>query len=101
MTQIGLDLTEGKRRKAEGQEQVKAREDYGWLDQARRVARGLALAHGNVTSDDVLARVGRPVGVHHNLIGNIFSVGFVRIGFTQTKRPEGHSRMIGVWTITE
>ena len=97
MSQVELNLTKGLELKEEGQARVKSK-DYGWLEEARTVARGIIAEQGQVTSDEILARIGKPIGVHHNLIGTIFQTPeFRRVGFCQTKRPEGHARMIGVW----
>lgn len=53
-----------------------------------------------MTSDEVLAVVGFPDGIHHNVVGTIFKERcWVRAGFVRTRRPEGHARLIGVWKL--
>ena len=72
----------------------------GWLEYARAVARTLARDKGRLTADDVLAVTGMPVGIHHNVVGAIFSSReFLRVGFTKTARPKGHSRIISIWRL--
>ena len=73
----------------------------GWLRLARQVAEELATANGRVTIDNVLAVIGLPDELHHNVAGVVFKKGFMRVGFTPTHRPEGHGRMIGVWTLVD
>jgi hypothetical protein len=71
-----------------------------WLALARSVARELCLAYGSTTSDDVIGSIGKPINHHYNVVGAIFGkTDFVRVGFTPTKRPSGHARMIGVWAL--
>jgi hypothetical protein len=96
MTQLNLDLQAGQRAKRDGLDRVEATAQE-WLADARREARHICYRVGTVTTDDVLAKVGLPVGIHHNVIGAIFRTGFERVGFRPTKRPEGHARLIGVW----
>ena len=71
-----------------------------WLNNARAVAADICQDHGSVTTDDVLEKIGTPIGVHPNVIGSIFRHGaFRRIGFQPTTRPQGHGRLIGVWIL--
>ena len=94
-----FDLDRGRALKHEAHQAFEERAGW-WLGQARRVAREVCREKGSVTSDDVLAVVGLPNGVHHNVVGTIFKERcWVRVGFTQTKRPEGHARLIGVWRL--
>ena len=72
-----------------------------WITIARRVAGLLAEANGRVTSDIVIAVVGLPEGIHHNVIGTMFSMGFTRAGSTPTRRPVGRYRRIGVWELND
>ena len=99
--QILFDFEKGQALKADALDRLEEK-GHIWLTQARAVARDHALRFGRVTADDVIAQIGKPDGHHHNLIGAIFANGeFVRVGYTQTKRPEGHARVIGVWRIHE
>ena len=93
-----FDLDAGKAMKRDALErfEVKAQE---WLTQAREAAVEICRRKRTVTSDEVLEVVGMPSGPHHNVIGAIFSKGFVRVGFRRTRRPEGHARLIGVWKL--
>ena len=93
-----FDLPAGKAAKREALERFEGYA-FGWLDNARRVAREICAGQGTVTSDDVLEVTGLPEGLHHNVIGAIFIKGFARVGFRRTRRPQGHARMIGVWKV--
>ena len=97
-----FDLKEGRRRKDEAMD---AFEQSGreWLGRSRMAALTIYRHHGNVTTDDVLAIVGKPpAGLHHNIIGAIFSGSTWEIvGYTKTQRPEGHARRIGIWRLKE
>jgi len=71
-----------------------------WLKRARQAAREVCRRKGSATSDDVLAEVGLPDGIHHNVVGAIFREPcWVRAGFVRTRRPEGHARLISVWRL--
>ena len=70
-----------------------------WLVNARRVAAEICKEKGFVTSDDVIERIGLPVGRTHNLVGALFHKGFYLTGYTQTKRKVGHARRIGQWKV--
>ena len=95
-----FDLEAGQAAKEEALERFES-ESQAWLAQARQIAREVCRRKGTATSDDVLTATGLPEGLHHNVVGAIFRRGFVRVGFTQTARPEGHARVIGVWEIGE
>jgi len=71
--------------------EVKAQD---WLTQAREAAVVICHKKGTVSSDDVLEAVGMPDGIHHNVIGAVFSKGFIRVGFRRTRRPRrlAHAR---------
>ena len=97
--QLQFDLDEGRERKREGVSRVTER-GIVWLDEARAIAIRICRERGRVTADDILSEVGKPMDCHHNIIGAVFVGGlFRRIGNTQTKRPEGHARVIGVWVL--
>ena len=97
-----FDLKEGRRRKDAAMD---AFEQSGrqWLGRARMAAMSHLEFIGWVTTDDVLAIVGKPpAGLHHNIIGAIFSGSTWEIvGYTKTQRPEGHARRIGIWRLKE
>ena len=93
-----FDLEAGRAMKRDALERFEIKAE-DWLCRARDAAREICGRKGAVTSDDVLEIVGMPEGVHHNVIGAIFSKGFVRVGFRRTRRPEGHARLIGVWKV--
>jgi len=96
-----FDLSEGQRRKQDGIALVTFH-GSGWLNRARAAARAIAAKQGKVTSDEVLAVVGHPEreGLHRNSCGAIFQdPGFVLVGYTRTRRPEGHARKIGEWRL--
>ena len=93
-----FDLEAGQAAKRDALERFEVKAE-DWLTRARCAARKICRRNGTVTSDDVLEVVGMPEGVHHNVIGAIFSKGFIRAGFRRTRRPESHARLIGVWKL--
>lgn len=95
-----FDLPAGQERKREALERFEHTGAF-WLSRARAVAHEHAIANGKVTSDDVLAVVGMPEDMHHNLVGAIFALRdeWRAVGRTATKRAEGHSRRITVWRL--
>ena len=98
---VQLSLQAGTRLKEMGIARVAAN-GADWLGMARDVARQLAQRGAIVTSDDVLEVAGLPMGVHHNVIGAIFTErGWIRVGFTHTKRIGSHARIISKWCLAE
>jgi hypothetical protein len=96
--QLSLDLAAGTEAKKNALASFEIRA-ADWLALARHTAREICRSQGTVSSDDVLAEIGMPEGFHHNVVGAIFnSREFVRVGFRRTRRPQGHARMIGVWS---
>jgi len=96
-----FDLEAGERLKKEALDNFELTASE-WLTQARAVAIEHAKIFGYVTVDDVIGRTGKPVNHHHNVIGAIFATGqFRRVGYTKTRRPEGHARIIGVWEVDD
>jgi hypothetical protein len=75
----------------------------GFLARARMLARLICLERGTVTTDDLQARLTRPLEAHVNIWGAILrSSQFVPTGeFVHTRRPEGHARRIQVWRLVE
>jgi hypothetical protein len=72
-----------------------------WLEKARKYAKTHATKHIFVTTDNVLAAVGTPMGKHgSSSIGAIFRNGmFTKVGYTPSTRPSSHRREIGVWRL--
>ncbi len=82
-----FDLEAGERLKKEALDNFELTASE-WLTQARAVAIEHAKIFGCVTVDDV--------------IGAIFATGqFRRVGYTKTRRPEGHARIISVWEVDD
>lgn len=96
--QLTLDLGAGTEAKKNALASFEVRA-ADWLALARKTARDICRDQGTVTSDDILGEIGMPEGLHHNVVGAIFASGeFIRVGFRRTRRPQGHARMIGVWS---
>lgn len=67
----------------------------------RGYAQQHAIEFGSVTSDDVRlwANLNDIYPLHHNAWGAVFRAGFQRIGFTQSKIPSNHARIISIWAM--
>lgn len=70
-----------------------------YLKKAREQARKICAKKGEVCSDDIQEILPTPSGIHHNVAGAIFRKDFVRLGYCQTRRPQGRARMISRWRI--
>lgn len=73
---------------------------YGdWVDKARASAIQFAKTHGKVTSDDLYEICPLPEGAHPNLMGSVWrGINLRMIGYTQSRRPEAHGRIIRVYS---
>jgi len=70
-----------------------------WLEKARQYAAMHASKHTFVTSDDVLAGVGKPQGTT-SVAGAIFRNGrFTKVGYTPSSRVTTHGREISIWRL--
>lgn len=71
----------------------------GLIAAARTIARQIAREQGEVTIDDVRARLGvLPATVDRRALGAVFSEpGWVLVGYRPSRRRECHHRPIGVW----
>ena len=67
----------------------------------RDYAQQHAVKYGQVTSDDcrLWANNNNIYPLHHNAWGAVFRAGFQRIGFTQSKIPSNHARIISIWAM--
>ena len=69
-----------------------------WLAKARACAVDYARRHGSVTSDHVRHLCPIPTQFDPRILGAVFKCDdLVAVGFTHTKRREGHARIIRVW----
>ena len=88
-----FDLFEGRARKTTALEGMEKRE---WVQEARRVAVGIAQTRGKVCADDVRPHVGP--APHDNCWGTVFSKDlFYKGSATQATRPEAHARWVHWW----
>lgn len=92
-----LDLFEGRRLRDAGIDLATSTRQYN-LKLARQVARVHCQAQGQVTADDVQESL-RAWNIDlGNAAGGIFrGPGWVKIGYTQSKRVSNHARVIAVW----
>jgi hypothetical protein len=72
-----------------------------WEQQAEQIIRDLAQA-GTFTSDDLRQRLPAQVSPSNNEVGALFrrlaAAGRIHcVGYEQTRRPEGHGRLIRRW----
>ena len=92
--QLGLELRD------QGLESV-SRNNENWLKAMRARARLIARARGSVSSDDIHAYCDEinwhPN--HHNAFGAVFRVGFRRVDYIKSTRPEARGRDIKLWAI--
>ena len=77
-----------------------------WIGHAYNVAYSHALKYGTVTSDDVRKLCPIPIRFDARILGAVFNPrrsGFrlKSVGFTHTKRREGHARIIRIWRVME
>ena len=73
-----------------------------WLEEARQVARQIALSRGVVTSDDVKDVIGEPPeGLHHNIAGAIFRRGkeWEWVGMVPSRRALNNASLISQWRL--
>lgn len=78
----------------------KNRED--WLLAARNTARKLLNSRLNITIEDVLEITPLPKYLHRNTIGKVFhDTDFVAVGYTLTRKPSSHSRVIRKWSLKQ
>ena len=72
-----------------------------WVERARSAAKSLALWKGSVSIDDVLEACPRPESVNPNATGAVFreKCCWRRIGYTPSKAPAAHARVIGVYEL--
>jgi hypothetical protein len=94
-----FNAIEGNRRKVRGM--AKAEAGYLFMDQARKLARTIALLHGQVTADDVqkaLHRRGLPL--MGCAAGPLFrGPEWLAIGWRASDRIQNHGRAQRVWRL--
>jgi hypothetical protein len=96
-----LDLLSGVRLRDVGVQKV-YENNKGWVDEARAVAKSLAVERGLISIDDVLEAIPRPVDVHPNATGSIFREKcWLNVGYTKSRSPSAHARAIGVFQLKE
>ena len=94
--ELGLSL------KAKGQ----ARATAGATDWHEMALKWLSEALGDFSADDLVEDIGLPNKVatnRNNAVGAVFSSarksGLIRrVGWTQSRRPESHGRVVAIWT---
>lgn len=102
-TMIQSDLfNEGERLKSEGKDlAVKNRADV--FRTAKQWSKWLGNLQETVTADDVhdrMEKLGYVSGDLGNAAGSVFSGGqWERVGYTKSRRPSNHARVIGVWRL--
>jgi hypothetical protein len=93
MNDLQYDLFTGRALKTAAMERMESRE---WVQEARRVAVGIARSRGRVRADDVRPHV--PPAPHDNCWGAVFSKDtFYKGSSTQATRPEAHARWVHWW----
>lgn len=87
------------RQRADGGIQRVSRHDTLWVEKARLLARQIASQRGRVCSDDLHEALPLPDGAHPNLMGSVWrGINLRMIGYTQSRRPEAHGRIIRVYS---
>jgi hypothetical protein len=94
--ELGLSL------KARGQAQA-LRGAGAWHEEALK---WLSEAYGDFSADDLIENIGLPHDIamnKNNAVGAAFTaarrIGLIRrVGWTQSRRPEGHGRVIALWS---
>ena len=91
-------MNEGQILKQYGIELVRSH-NPDFVELCRGYAREHATAYGSVTSDDVRlwANLNDIYPNHPNAWGAVFKTGFERVGFTKSKIPSNHARIISIW----
>jgi len=77
----------------------------GASDWHERAQKWLSSAYGDFSADDLIEGIGLPHDVamnKNNAVGAAFTAarrtGLIRrVGWTQSRRPEGHGRVIALW----
>lgn len=83
----------------EGIKKVK-KNNEAWVEKARSTAKSLAIWKGCVSIDDVLEACPRPASVNPNATGAVFREKcWKKIGYTQSKNPSAHARVIGLYEL--
>jgi len=72
-----------------------------FLTQAIALAREIAKKRGDVTADDVRARLPIPPGTNPSVMGAVFRRGFKYVGYMKSTRPAARSRRILVYALEE
>ena len=73
-----------------------------WLERARGIACDVAHRKGYVTADDIHEFCPPPSEFDPRVIGAVFQPRmFVKVGMTQTGRPEAHARPIALFRLEE
>lgn len=71
-----------------------------WLEECRITARRLLKTRQSITIEDVLRVCPRPKYLKPNVTGSVFKDGdFVPVGYTVTRKPSSHRRVIRLWSI--
>lgn len=70
-----------------------------WIETARAAARQIATEKGSVTIDQVREVCPPPDDVDSRIMGNVFKSGFVRVGYKNSDRREGHGRAICIFEL--
>ena len=94
-------LQQGRERAEHGIRKVSRH--YGdWVAKAQAAAIQHAQMYGEVTSDDLYDICPLPDGAHPNLMGSVWrGITLKAIGYTPSRRPEAHGRIIRVYTTQE
>jgi len=72
-----------------------------FLTQAIEIARETAKKRGDVTADDVRARLPIPPGTNPSVMGSVFRRGFRCVGHMKSTRADARSRRILVYALEE
>jgi hypothetical protein len=96
-----LSLFRGRALKVEAVQRRSARDPL-YLAHAMAAIHELACCGGQFTSDDVHDRLGEWTPTHPNSMGSAIHSAvttgiIVRVGYRQSRRPEAHARVVGIY----
>lgn len=71
-----------------------------FLESCRALAIEICKRKGEVSINDIRARISVPPGVHPSVLGSVFKTkAFSVVGYTEAAHPQAHARIVRVYAL--